>query len=196
MKGLTKQVLETGKEVLVALGVHSVLKDQAKQAVETHFGGVGKNDERTFASTLLQIEKDAPGAKDGILHFISSLEDWQQVQFIYFVAKMQGLTSPTADQSGKVIKQGSPGERKPFLEGLAVMQDNDIRLDYLEKINFFSPISLDRFIFEVKKGGKKLIKHLQDIDWREAKTTIKKADELQKKAVSWLQKLEQKTRRR
>tara|TARA_Y100000310_G_C20683351_1_gene817430 strand:+ start:2048 stop:2647 length:600 start_codon:yes stop_codon:yes gene_type:complete len=190
-------------QIFIDLG----LKDQAVEVLKVHFLGIGKNDERIFMSDFGQLDATEQKTISG---FVASLEGWQQVQFIYFTAKMSGPTSSATDKKGKVLQTGKPGERMPFLKGLAAMADNDTRLKYLNQFNFFSPVGLDRLLYEIKECGADLanifsgqLKKLKEINWSEKWSDVVKAatkvnaeiDKANTKTLSWLEKLEKKTRR-
>lgn len=194
-------------QIFIDLG----LKDQAIEVLKVHFLGIGKNDEMIFMSTFSSLDAVEQGK---ISDFISSLEGWQQVQFVYLTAKMPGPISSAVDKKGAVLQSGKPGERVPFLKGLAAMQDNVIRLKYLEQFNFFSPVGIDRLFYEVKECSKGFaeifassLKNLKNIDWKKAGSNISnftvataekvntRIDRANVKTLSWLEKFEKKTRR-
>jgi len=158
-----KQVLETGKEILIALGVHNVLKEKAAEAFKVHFAGIGKNDERIFATELLKLD---PAEHQTIKNFLATkLEDWQQIQFILFVAGMPGPTAAQPGRKGQPPTAAKPGDRQPFLKGLVALPDHDERMRYLEQLNVFSPVSISRLFSELQKGFG-LPQALKNLGWQ------------------------------
>ena len=172
-------LVDSARETLIQ-GVFSIVKDNTAQALKVHFGGVGKNDERIFATEVLRLD---PTDQQTILSFLGGLADWQQIQFILFVAEMPGPTTARLAQKGQPPTPAQPGDRQPFLKGLAALSSDQERIHRLEILHAFSPVSISRLLAEITGGAKGLRVALANQGWKPNWA------ELTQKTTSWRDKL-------